>query len=204
MWIIRRPGRKSEVHVVQAKKMRLDRSRAYSYGRLKYPAGAWYQIDALEAFARWLGAKPGYCFYNNVKDRTAEVHWHCRQQPADVSQMGCTLVPLDVVRPVHDTPYGRKNFYTIHPDRRALPWRCLFHPGCTVSRPFESTESSTRQFDRGSERLETFMETLSDEGPLVDLDAVIDGLDLGELVDTYAYGRFLSIPERIPIISLED
>ena len=80
MWVIRRPAMSPEVYVVQAKKLKLEQSTAYSYGRLKYPAGGKYQIDALEDFAHWIGAKPLYCFYNNVDDSTAKSHWHCRQQ----------------------------------------------------------------------------------------------------------------------------
>ena len=113
LWVISRPGRLRTIYVVQAKKLRLEQSQAYSYGRLRYPAGTKYQIDALEDFADWLGAVPMYCFYNNVDYHTALLHWNCQVQPPDVPQMGCTLVPLKVVRPVHDGPVP-KSFYSIH------------------------------------------------------------------------------------------
>ena len=130
LWVISRPGHQSTIYVVQAKKIKLDRSQAYSYGRLRYPAGSKYQLDALEDFADWLGAVPLYCFYNSVDHDTALMYWNCRvQQPPSIHQIGCTLAPIDVVRLVHDGR-GPKNFCSIHSSPEALPWRCLFHPDC--------------------------------------------------------------------------
>ena len=204
MWVIRRPAMSYGVYVVQAKKLRLEQSTAYSYGRLRYPAGGKYQIDALEDFAHWVGAKPLYCFYNNVDDITAQSHWHCcQQQPPDVSQMGCTLVPLNAVRIVHDAPRGR-NFRSVHQDQHAVPWRCLFHPRCTDFGVHRTSEPPPHVSTQGVERLESFLESISGEETLIDIDAMIQGLDLGELVDRYATGRFLPIPERIPIIDLQN
>ncbi len=211
MWVIRRPAARYEVCVVQAKKLKLDQSKAYSYGTLKYRAGTKYQIDALEDFARWLGAKPLYCFYNNVDDDTAKCFWNCcQQQLLDVSQMGCTLVPLEVVRPVHDTSHRKNNFYSLHGHRRAVPWRCLFHPQCTggdvgtggdvVGSKVSAPLGPTQKVDR----LDVFLESLTREGAKVDIDAVIDGLDLGWLVDKYATGSFLPIPKRFLEITLKD
>ena len=68
------------VYVVQAKKLKLDQTSAYSYGRLRYKAGPRYQMDALEEFAAWIGAIRLYCFYNHVDDHTAGWHWNCRIQ----------------------------------------------------------------------------------------------------------------------------
>ena len=88
-------------------------------------------MDALEEFARWIGATPLYCFYNHVDDHTARWYWNCQtQHPPDPPQIGCTVAPLDVVRPVHDGR-GPKRFDTIHRHSEAVPWRCLFHPSCT-------------------------------------------------------------------------
>ena len=70
MWIINRPSGRHTIYVVQAKKMRIDQSDGYSYGRLKYPSSPPYQIDALRDFARHVGAVPLYCFYNNVEGMT--------------------------------------------------------------------------------------------------------------------------------------
>lgn len=204
MWVIRRPAMRPAVYVVQAKKLRLEQSKAYSYGRLKYPVDGKYQIDALEDFAHWIGVKPLYCFYNNVDDSTAKSHWHCRQQSPGVSQMGCTLVPLDAVRVVHDIPWGRKNFSSVHRDQRAVPWRCLFHPKCTNFGVHRTSEPPPRESTQGVDRLASFLESISGEEALVDIDALIQGLDLGELVDRYASGSFRPIPERIVIINLQD
>ncbi|MDE0527736.1 MAG: hypothetical protein OXH85_03470 [Truepera sp.] len=38
---------------------------------------------------------------------------------------------------------------------------------------------------------------------MIDIDAMIQGLDLGGLVDRYASGSFRPIPERISIFNLE-
>ena len=131
LWVIFRRGMTPAFYVVQAKKLKLDETSTYSYGRVKYKAGSRYQIDALEDFANWLGATPLYCFYNHVDDHTAGWHWNCRaQQLPDPPQMGCTVVPLDVVKPVHDRR-GPKRFDSIHWHPDAVPWRCLFHPFCT-------------------------------------------------------------------------
>ena len=71
LWVVSRPGRLPTIYVVQAKKVKLNRSQSYSYGRLRYPAGSRYQMDALEDFADWIGAVPMYCFYNHVDNLTA-------------------------------------------------------------------------------------------------------------------------------------
>ena len=60
LWVVSRPGRLPTIYVVQAKKLKLEHSQAYSYGRLRYLAGSKYQMDALEDFADWLGAVPMY------------------------------------------------------------------------------------------------------------------------------------------------
>lgn len=55
---------------------------------------------------------------------TAAVHWHCNL-PVVREQLGCTLVLLHVVRPIHDQRI-KKTFHAIHSNPTALPWRCLF------------------------------------------------------------------------------
>ena len=142
MWLVHRPGMLPRIYVVQAKKLRLEHSGKYSYGKLKYPAGPHYQIDALEEFARWVGATPLYCFYNNVDASTAKLYWNCSQRPHDLSQMGCTVVPLEWVRTVHDGPLP-KDFRSIHCDTNAVPWRCLFHTNCTKIGLATASELST-------------------------------------------------------------
>ena len=203
LWVVWGPG-PPDIYVVQAKKQKLDRSGTYSYGTLRYPAGAKHQIDALEDFADWLGAIPLYCFYNNVDDDTARAHWHCRG-PRDLPQLGCTLAPLDVVRPIHDGR-GRKGFRSIHASPRALPWRCLFHPGCTASglanraeRLVEDTSS------RGRAGVAELLSTRTSGGEqVVDRQDFVDRLDLKHLVDTYATGRFVPTPDRIVSLRLDE
>ena len=187
LWVIRRSGTPPIIYVVQAKKLKLQ-TKKYSYGKLKYRAGPKYQINALDDFANWVGAVPMYCFYNHVDDRTAGQHWHCRE-PIDVSQLGCTLVPLETVRSIH-----------LYPD--AVPWRCLFHPGCTslclhnIS-DLRSNLSLSRVFD--------FLPALiSGDEDSIEMDDLISQLDLGELVNRYATKTFLPIPDRILSLNLED
>ena len=223
LWVISRPGMTPRLYVVQAKKLKLDQTSTYSYGRLRYKAGSGYQMDALEDFADWIGATPLYCFYNHVDDHTATRHWNCHiQQPPDLPQMGCTIAPLDVVRPVHDGR-GPKRFDKIHRHLEAVPWRCLFHPSCTpaeihkVSSWFQEEGMSTgkmraleffpsltprgrRQFD--DDRLVDDNHPI-DDGHLVDMQELIGQLNLEGLVERYATQRFVPIPDRIVTLSLD-
>ena len=206
LWVILRSGRFPTFYVVQAKKLQLNLSPSYSYGRLKYPAGTNYQIDALEAFANWLGAVPMYCFYNNVDDFTAQTHWNCRvQQPPVPPQMGCTLAPLDVVRPVHDGT-GPKNFRAIHWHPEVVPWRCLFHPSCaSFSLDSKSGGQSEANRSEGMNRMLEFLpELTSDDEDWIDMEELIRQLDLDELVRIYETGSFIPIPDRVFYLNLED
>ena len=226
LWVISRPGTNPAMYVVQAKKLKLE-SPVYSYGRLKYKAGSRYQIDALEDFANWLGAVPLYCFYNNVDDRMAESHWNCLvQEPPDPPQMGCTVVPLDVVRPIHDR-HGSKRFDSLHRHPDAVPWRCLFHPSCTEvaldNASFTRWHQSmgTGRF-RGLEFLPTLTprsdpvvtdDRLSDDNNdgdsvgddhLVDIGELIRQLDLEGLIERYSTQTFVPVPDRILTLNLND
>ena len=204
MWVIRRPSGRNEIYVVQAKKMKLDQSDAYLYGTLKYRAGKTHQIKVLKKFADWLGAKPLYCFYNNVNDDTAMWNWNCPKQPLDISQLGCTLVPLEAVKVVHDNPSTRNDFCSIHADPRALPWRCLFDPQCIEDDVFGPANYAPGESTQRMNKFDDFLEYLTKEGAVVKIKDVIDGLDLGWLVDKYATRRFRPIPERFAIFNLED
>ena len=190
LWIVSRPGLGPTIYVVQAKKMKLDASQSYSYGRLKYLAKRKYQIDALEEFAACLGAVPLYCFYNHVDDHTAIAHWHCCMQPPDVAQLGCTIVPLDVVRPVHDGS-GPKRFHSIHQSQEALPWRCLFHPDCKKpglgnrwSRQPEASDKPWR-----ARALKFLAASASDDEAAVDWQDLVHELGLHHLIATRHSGR---------------
>ena len=196
MWLVHRPGMLPRIYVVQAKQLRLERSGSYSYGKLKYPAGHHYQIDALEEFAQWVGAIPLYCFYNNVDESTANLYWNCSQWPPDLSQMGCTVAPLEWVRTVHDGPLPN-NFHSIHCDTNAVPWRCLFHTNCTKMGWATESELSMN-LPVGLGRALAFLpELMSGEEYFVDIDDLIRHLDLDELIDQYASDNFFPLPERI-------
>ena len=56
LWIINRPRGRHAIYVIQAKKVRIDQSTGYSYGRRKYPNSPPYQIDVLQDFASHIGA----------------------------------------------------------------------------------------------------------------------------------------------------
>lgn len=198
MWAIFRSGALSEVYAVQAKKIRIKQPLSYSYPKLKYRTGSWYQIDALQNFSFHLGATPLYCFYNNVDIQSAVSHWNCLEQP-DAPQMGCTLVPLHAVRLVHDGPTPR-DFHAIHNTAEAIPWRCLFHLKCGLH-----IKASSNQRSEWDSNLTAYLSRLlsRDEG-VVSVDSFIDELELGKLVETYQSGRFLPIPKRIILVQLED
>lgn len=211
LWVINRPGGSPMAYVVQAKKMKLDQSSTYSYGRLKYRAGTRYQIDALESCADRLGAVPLYCFYNNVDYQTARTHWNCRvkkrsqARQADLRQLGCTLVPSHVVRPVHDARTG-KNFYSLHCSSEALPWRCLFHPRCSSSGLVEgSSQLSVAHDSSGAERVQELVSSLATERETqVDREELVRFLELDDLVDRYVTGTFIPAPDRILSLNFED
>lgn len=206
LWIISRPGHPTALYVVQAKKMKLDKSQAYSYSRIRYRTGSKYQIDALEDFADWMRAFPMYCFYNNVDRITAGSRWNCRvQKKPDAVQMGCTLVPSGVVRRVHDVGVP-KNFRSVHQHPQALPWRCLFHRAChqfslanTSRHAFGANGVSAREWAR------ELMEGLPiDDDGLIDRMELINRLGLDDLVKRYASGSFIPIPERIVYLRVDD
>ena len=222
LWVVTKAGVNPTLYVVQAKKLKLDLTSAYSYGRLKYKAGSRYQIDALQEFADWIGAIPLYCFYNHVDDDTARRHWHCCvQQSPNPAQMGCTIAPLEVVRPIHDGG-GRKDFKSIHWHQDAVPWRCLFHPSCTRA-GIESVSSRGQEGSKCTGRKEALefllsltpgggrevgRDRLTHEGHLVDdhhmdMQEFIGRLKLEDLVARYANRHFAPIPDRILTISLD-
>ena len=204
LWVIRRPALPPHAYVVQAKKLRLRQSMFYSYGTLKYPPRPPYQIDALDRFAKKIGATPLYCFYNNLDSGTAASHWHCRQQPQpDVPQMGCTLVALDAVRKIHNSP-GPRTFSSVHSDPDAVPWRCLFHPACTTFGIHNVSTQNSEAINRGSSSADSLSELTSVDDDTIDIDDIIRQLDLEDFVDREATDSIVPIPERILSVRLED
>ena len=207
LWVINRPSGRHAIYVVQAKKMKVDQSKGYSYGRLRYPSNPPYQIDALQDFARYIDAVPLYCFYNNVEGIMANRFWNCRREALNAPQMGCTLVPISVARQIHDGRIANK-FRSIHSRPEAVPWRCLFHPECSsfsLDRVSESQVESTAQArGRGAGIAEFLTESVSeDDGPL-DFDDFVDRFDLEELVNRYRRGARHAMMERTFSLRLED
>ena len=221
LWIINRPGGRHAIYVVQAKKVRIDQSTGYSYGRRKYPSSPPYQIDALQDFANHIGAVPLYCLYNNVDGMPVDRFWRCRRESPSAPQMGCTLVPLEVARMVHD---GRipNTFRSIHQKPGVIPWRCLFHPECTSFDPYRVSENRVdidmpdAARDRGAGIAEFLTQSTSDDDILIDpqstpdddilidFDDFVRRFDLEEIVKRYIAGARRPIMERALFFELED
>ena len=189
MWFIGNPSQGYRRYAVQAKKITLDSSTKFSY-RIRYRVsrtpGSEFQIDLLARFAKVTHSTPLYCFYNNVDSKLATRYWHCKtypNKPDDIRQMGCTIVPLDAIRVVHEARHG-KHFSAVHQDVRSIPWRCLFHPRCGI---LDGQPIPLPGFLRG-------------DNPVVEFDAVIQQLGLGAPlgdVDSQAIPA-LSIAQAIP------
>ena len=222
MWFIGSWTQGYARYAVQAKKIILDGAQNPSY-RLRHPVKgiptAEFQIEVLKQFARKACAKPLYCFYNNVDQNLATDHWHCRvfpNQPDDIRQMGCTLVPLDAIEIVHE-PYHSKNFAAIHEDRRSIPWRCLFHPACVATsidvgpdHHQEKLGDQTRQDGHISGPVfESLPDFLLGDSSVVDFSDVVQQLDLvGSLYDVdsvsgVSQSGHLAIPGWFVVIEID-
>ena len=217
MWIVNRSGGRHAIYVVQAKKMRIDQSQGFSYGRLKYPSNPPYQIDALQDFARFIGAIPLDCFYNNVEGMAIDRFWNCSESPS-APQMGCTLVPLEVARLVQDGHISN-SFSAIHQMPRVIPWRCLFHPGCTsfdfrsVSEGRVETDAPPQARSRGAGIAEYLVGSASAEYPtrsapeedsLIDFDDFVQRFGLEQIVQRFVNGARRPMMERTLSVRLED
>ncbi|HEY4360282.1 MAG TPA: DUF6615 family protein [Bryobacteraceae bacterium] len=111
-------------YAVQAKKLNLKTNK---YDHLRHPVNGVFQIDVLDDFARSQRSTPLYCFYNAASAAQEQQHWHCNR-PFAHKQLGCSLAPLQVIKPIHDTLYIKRTFELIHQDPRALPWHCILCP----------------------------------------------------------------------------
>jgi hypothetical protein len=118
-WWIGQPGRFWR-YSVQAK---LHAYKHDCYHHLTHKVKSRLQIDLLDSFSQAQASIPLYCFYNSVSQKVARAAWHC-PLPFDAEQLGCTLVPLDAVKP-YTARYQRRSFANLHCDDRALPWRCI-------------------------------------------------------------------------------
>ena len=210
MWAIKRSDGRSARYVVQAKKMKLTQSKNYPYGRVKYPSVPPYQIDALEKFSKHINAVPLYCFYNNVDPMVARHYWHCRMEAPGIPQLGCTLVPLNIVRLVHKGQI-RNNFHYIHRYLQAIPWRCIFHPKCaefsldSVSeRNSQSNALSSASHDRGNRIHEYIADRVSDNLNKMSFEEFAQDFDLENVVRDYSNGGFSPMPERFLLMESEE
>lgn len=175
---------------VQAKRLNLSSGK---YDHIRHRVGDKWQIDLLSSFAKKQGSIPLYCFYNWVPSTEAKIGWQCNF-PLQEEQLGCTVVPLELVLHAHK-PRAKKTFTELHKDRRALPWRCLvacpyiyeaFNSG-VVSRdwhPLASSDFSPRRYEGLPDALQQY----SDDN---NLPANIYGNELG------AY------PLRVAVIEIE-
>jgi len=118
-WWIGRLGRFWR-YSVQAKLLKYIPQRYHS---LRREVAGRQQIEILEDFSINQGTIPLYCFYNAVVDADAADRWHCNLLREN-AQLGCTVVPLDAVKP-YTQLWQRRDFANLHADDRALPWRCL-------------------------------------------------------------------------------
>ena len=212
MWFIGNPKQGYSRYAVQAKKVTLDTSTNFSYRlrhRVSRTPGSEFQIQRLERFAETARAVPLYCFYNNVDSALAFKYWHCRgypNQPDDIRQMGCTVVPLDAIQEVH-RPHRRKDFGAVHRDKRSIPWRCLFHPSCLAASIHsksddrqEILENRLSQDDQASPwRIEGLPEFLLQDNPVVEIADVVQQLELtGSHDDSDSDDMLASIGPAIP------
>ena len=207
LWVIRRPSGRHAIYVVQAKKMRIDRSNGYSYGRLRYPSTPPYQIEALQDFARHIDAIPLYCLYNNVDGMLTNRIWNCRREALNAPQMGCTLIPLSLAQQIHD---GRipSRFHSIHCRPEAVPWRCLFHAECSrfsLERVSErQVESNAQARERGTGIAEFLTESVSENNASLDFEDFVNRFDLQETVNRYIKGTLHPVMERTLSFRLQD
>ncbi len=209
LWIISRPAGRHAIYVVQAKKMRIDKSKGYSYGRVKYPSNPPYQIDALDNFAKHIGAVPLYCFYNNVDGLPINSFWHCLIESPSAPQMGCTLVPLEIAKLIHDGKISN-NFQSVHRNLEAIPWRCLFHSQCTAINFHRVSEERLEEDipgharNRGNRIAEFLTESETEDLGSLDFDYFVRKFDLEHIVSSYIPGARKAMTERTLSIRLDE
>lgn len=209
LWIVNRNGGRPAIYVIQAKKLRIDQSTTFMYGKVRYPRNPPFQIDALEEFANHIGAIPLYCFYNNVGAMPIGPYWHCKRVGPDPPQMGCTLVPIDTARKVHDFRIPNR-FRPIHRRPEAIPWRCLFHPECTAFNLYSVSEDSVDMDDQsrdGPGRVEVaayLTEAITAGNDVIDFDDFVRRFDLESIVERYTEGGFKAMMERGVSFRLDD
>jgi hypothetical protein len=160
-WWIGRAGRFWR-YSVQAKLLKYVSQRYHS---LRHVVAGRQQIEILEDFSINQGTIPLYCFYNAVSDADAAAGWHCNLLREN-AQLGCTVVPLDVVRP-YTEPWSRRSFPNLHADDRALPWRCLVSCPQLLDDPRGSLGPPDRDIEPLAELPEVLtLEPITDRGTI--------------------------------------
>ena len=131
-------------YAIQAKRIA---KKGTNYTSLTHRVNGTPQIDLLERYAASQQSYPIYCFYNSVPSIDVTKFWHCGLPPKE-PQLGCTVVPTDVVRKAINQ-YGGKNFEFIHEHDDALPWRCLttcpWIAAAYLKKPISATRTRTGQ-----------------------------------------------------------
>ncbi|WP_422102501.1 DUF6615 family protein [Vreelandella sp.] len=147
-------------YAVQAKRLYLE-SGKYDRLRHKHKGASHFQIDILENYSKATGAIPLYCFYNAVDEKMLKKHWHCNH-PKELEQLGCTLVPLKIVKKAHKA-YAPKTFEALHQHKSAKPWQCLLCPASFLQEDMMPPggllpEGQVKKYERLPQHLEYFRE----------------------------------------------
>jgi len=112
---------------------------------------------------------------------------------------------LPKVKLIHDDWGSRKNFQSVHRKGYALPWRCLFHPICAGGLAFDQAIDDSSFDNAGVSRMfDRDLKTISDHDAVIDVKTMIEELKKAELIDRYAYGGFVPVPERVAIFDLRN
>jgi len=191
-------------YVVQAKLLNL-KSQTYKDLRHKVKQINNFQIEVLKSFAGENNAIPLYCFYNHVSQLEADKAWHCIfPHERDLTQLECTLVPLNVVKPIHDKRVGKK-FSLLHESREALPWRCLFHAHIRPQCRFRTLQSGKVDIlppfipdnweEKVYKQLPEFLQRLRSKDPII--------IDEQIYQDFYA-NTFGAYPQRIMLVETQN
>lgn len=114
-------------YAIQAKKLNHSTS---SYIKLGHKVRGQLQMDILENYATVNRAAALYCFYNHSQSHHG---WNCGLQ-TDSAQLGCSVVPVAVVRALMQQR-GARSFASVHSHRATLPWRCLIRCPRLASSP---------------------------------------------------------------------
>ena len=188
-WWIGRPGRFWR-YSVQAKL--LAPSDRYRHLRHWVKGKRQFQFDILESFSHAQSSIPLYCFYNSAPHSAAKAAWHC-PLPFDAEQMGCTLVPLDAVRPF-SSGHKRRSFSNLHSNQHALPWRCIVTCPDILDSPMNPLAPAGRPV-QPYEELPSFARLYPDDkGGLLEVD----------LPDELYHSELGGRPRAIAVISLPE